>query len=212
MTIKRERILEQACDLYLTDGLEGFSMRKLARRVGVTAPALYRYYEGKEAVLVDVVGEAYKLFGQYLYRALGVPTPEERFQRAGQEYLEFALEHPRMYEMLFTTPEAIGLEELPEEIAVQACAIGQFWKDRVREAVDAGFIKPFEIEAISQTLWAHAHGLVSIYHRGFIPVSEEEFRTLFRESGMRMLLGLATGEHQVRMGKMLEEEQAQLTA
>lgn len=212
MTMKREEILAQACDLYLADGLEGFSMRKLARRIGVTAPALYRHYEGKEAVLVDVIGEAYKLFGQYLYRALGVPTPQERFERAGQEYLNFALEHPEMYEMLFTSPDAIGLEELPEEIGVQACAIGQFWKDRVREAVDAGLLRPFDVEAISTTLWAHAHGLVTIYHRGFIPVSEKEFRKLFRESGMRMSLGLATASRQAEIAEALGEGAAQLSA
>ena len=44
MSEQREHILTCACELYLEDGLEGFSMRKLARDVGVTAPALYRYY------------------------------------------------------------------------------------------------------------------------------------------------------------------------
>lgn len=210
--MKREEILSHACDLYLTDGLEGFSMRKLARRVGVTAPALYRHYDGKEAVLVDVIGEAYKLFGQYLYRALGVPTPEDRFHRASEEYLNFALAHPEMYEMLFTSPDAIGLEELPEEVSIQACAIGQFWKDRVREAVDAGLIKPFEIGALSTTLWAHSHGLVTIYHRGFIPVTEPEFRTLFRQSAMRMVVGLGTDAYQARAAELLESDPAPVPA
>ena len=192
MTIKRERILACACDLYLSDGLDGFSMRKLARQVGVTAPALYRHYEGKERVLIDVVGQAYQMFGQYLYRALAEPTPEARFHMAGEEYLNFALEHPKMYEMLFTSADAIGLDERPEEIAQQANAIGQFWRDRVREAIDAGIIKDFGTEAVSTTLWAHAHGLVTIYHRGFIPVTEDEFRVLFHQSYMRMAVGLAT--------------------
>src|SRR5690606_6240441 len=47
MSEQRERILACACELYLTDGLDGFSMRKLARSLGVTAPALYRHYESK---------------------------------------------------------------------------------------------------------------------------------------------------------------------
>ncbi len=212
MTMKREQILVHACDLYLTDGLDGFSMRKLARRVGVTAPALYRHYDGKEAVLIDVIGEAYKMFAQYLYRALAVPTPADRFRRAGEEYLDFALEHPKMYEMLFTSPDAFGQDELPEEIAAQACAIGQFWKDRVREAVDAGLLKAFDVEAISTTMWAHAHGLVTIYHRGFIPVTEPEFRELFRQSGMRMLLGMATEEHQAQIAETVAEGPVQMTA
>jgi AcrR family transcriptional regulator len=43
MSDQRDAILAAACDLYLRSGLDGFSMRKLAREVGVTAPALYRH-------------------------------------------------------------------------------------------------------------------------------------------------------------------------
>ena len=48
MSEQRDRILSCACEMYLQDGLDGFSMRKLARVLGVTAPALYRHYESKE--------------------------------------------------------------------------------------------------------------------------------------------------------------------
>jgi AcrR family transcriptional regulator len=194
MTIRREEILAEACGLYLTDGLDGFSMRKLARLVGVTAPALYRHYVNKEAVLIDVVGEAYKLFAQYLYRALSAPTPAERFRRAGEEYLNFALEHPKMYEMLYVSSDSLGLEELPEEASAQCAAVGQFWNDRVREAIDVGILRDFDPEAVSTTMWAHAHGLVTIYHRGFIPVDEDEFRRLFHQSAMRIAVGLGSEE------------------
>ena len=53
-TEQRDRILACACDLYLADGLDGFSMRKLARSLGVTAPALYRHYGSKERVLLGI--------------------------------------------------------------------------------------------------------------------------------------------------------------
>ena len=62
MPAQREKILACACELYLETGLPGFSMRKLAKNVGVTAPALYRHYDGKEKVLADVVREAYQAY------------------------------------------------------------------------------------------------------------------------------------------------------
>jgi AcrR family transcriptional regulator len=212
MSIQRDQIVACACDLYLAEGLDGFSMRKLARLMGVTAPALYRHYDGKEAVLIDVVGEAYKLFAQYLYRALGAPTAAERFHRAGEEYLNFALEHPKLYEVMFTSPDALGLEELPEEAATHACAVGQYWRDRVREAIDAGLLRDFGTEAVSTTMWAHAHGLVTIYHRGFIPVTEAEFRELFHQSALRMTLGLGSAERSQEVEEELAGLKAQLTA
>ena len=113
----RDRILTCACDLYVEDGFDGFSMRRLARSLGITAPALYRHFEGKEALLLGVVREGYKVMAQYLYRSLGGQTPADRFRLAGQGYLTFALDHPRYYEILYSYIQHLGLKELPEELA-----------------------------------------------------------------------------------------------
>lgn len=192
---QRDRILAEACALFLRDGLDGFSMRKLARAVGVTAPALYRHYDGKEAVLHDVAREAYERMAQYLHRALQGRTPLERFQMAGMGYLEFALEHPRLYDALFASPELVGLGDLPPEVEAQGCAVGQFWNDRIRECMDAGLIRRTDPAGVGLTLWAHAHGLIALRARGLLnfpePLSEDAFRMLYRESGRRLMEGLA---------------------
>lgn len=195
MSNQREQILACACELYLSEGLEGFSMRKLADRVGVTAPALYRHYEGKDALLLDVVTEAYQMLARELYTALEAATPLERFRRAGDAYLDFAIEQPRMYEVLYAYPEFLGMVELPEETAAHACAIHQFWNDRVRECQEAGLLSSgFTPEEIGTTLWGHAHGLLSLYLRGMIQLDPDAFRRQVRASTRRVFLGLGTEE------------------
>ena len=192
MSEQRDKILACARDLYLSVGKHGFSMRKLAGRVGVTAPALYRYYESREHVLGDVVRGAYREFTARLYRALEGRTPLERFFGAGEGYLDFALEHPRWYGMMFNSPEEMGLDGPPEDIEVMGCAIHQFWVDRVRECMGAGILKEADPVRTSLTMWAHAHGMIQLYHQGHFRLSEAEFRRLFEESGARMMSGVAT--------------------
>jgi AcrR family transcriptional regulator len=192
MSDQRDKILACACDLYLKSGFEGFSMRKLAGCVGVTAPALYRHYASKERVLVDVIGEAYQRMAAHLYRALEGRTPVERIRMAGMGYLTFAVEHPRLYEVLFASPDLMGMQEAPQELESQWCALGQFWKDRVRECIDSGALRDGEPEAIAMTMWAHAHGLISLYLSGMLRVSREEFAGVYRTSVRRMLAGIAT--------------------
>ncbi len=201
MAIQRDRILSAACDLLVNGGLDGLSMRKLATRVGVTAPALYRHYESKESVLVDVVGEAFKVFAQYLYRALDGRTPVERFRLTGRSYLAFALEHPQYYALLHAAHEIMGNEALPHEATDHASAAGQFMVDRVREGMECGMLKAGPPETVARTIWAHAHGLVSIYHRGLFRIEEAEFRDLFLESGWRLMEGLAEPEFAEAMGE-----------
>lgn len=194
MSDQRDKILACACELYLEDGLDGFSMRKLAKQVGVTAPALYRHFESKEHVIADVVREAFREFTSTLYHALEGRTPLDRFFMAGQGYLNFALAHPRWYELLFISPEQLGMDELPEDLHNQGCAVHQFWVDRVRECMDGDLLLEGDPERTSLTMWAHAHGMITLYHHGHFRMDEETFRAQFEESGARMMRGVATEE------------------
>jgi AcrR family transcriptional regulator len=188
-------ILAAACDLYLRAGLDGFSMRKLAKEVGVTAPALYRHYDGREAVLADVVREAHRAFMSYIYRALEAPTPVERLTRAGEGYLDFALEHPRWYAIMYSGPERLGMHALPDDIEAMGCAIHQFWIDRVSECMRAGILHDGDPLDVSLTMWAHAHGMVQLFHRGRLGTDDPgEFRALVAASGARLMQGIAPEE------------------
>lgn len=201
MSEQREKILGCACDLYLDKGLDGFSMRRLAKEVGVTAPALYRHFQSREDVLADLVREAYREFTGYLYRALEGRTPLERFFRAGEGYLDFALKHPRWYHLLFIAPEQLGMSALPADIEAMGCAIHQFWVDRVRECQDEGILKPGDPAQLSLTMWAHAHGMMSLYHHGHFRMDEETFRRHFERSGATMMAGVATESFAERLSE-----------
>ncbi|MDE0473070.1 MAG: TetR/AcrR family transcriptional regulator [Gammaproteobacteria bacterium] len=193
MAIQRSDIRSHATELYLCGGLRALSMRNLAARLGVTAPALYRHYASKDEVLRDMVREAYRQSASYIYRALSAATPLERFLRAGEENLDFALTHPRWYEMMYLSPERFGWPDYPPEVAAHAQATHQFWMDRVRECVDAGYLRAeADIRDVGMTMWAHSHGLITIYMRGLLDLSEAQFREAYRASARRMLLGLGT--------------------
>ena len=193
MSTQREDILGCACELFTEEGLEGFSMRRLARSVGVTAPALYRHFDGKEDVLVEVVGEAFKVLSRYLYGSLEAPTPMARMLKATDAYLNFALDHPRFYETIHAPLEAIGIEELPERVFNQACSVGQFWMDRHRELLAEGLIRESDAHLVSLTMWSHGHGLISLFRRGMLgEMDEDAFRKVYRSSSLRVLRGVAT--------------------
>lgn len=187
----RERILNHATELYLRDGYDGFSMRALARALGVTAPALYRHYASKEKLLHEIVGEAYRRLSSELYKALAERTPHDRFRGAIRGYAEFALANPKLYDVLFLPPSMMGDGVLPQEIEDHACSVEQFFDDRVRECVATGVLRD---DLVTSSLWAHTHGLVSLYMRGHLEEkgvdTQEKFRSLLETSTTRVLEGL----------------------
>lgn len=176
--------------MYLEDGLDGFSMRKLARALGVTAPALYRHYDSKEAVLRAVIAEAFKLFGSYLFRGLEGRTPQERLRLTGLGYVTFALEHTRFYEVIHVSQDLLGFTDLPDEVCAQASATRQFLVDRVRECMDADVLAKDDPEIAATAIWAFSHGLVSLHLGGILGVDREAFPEFFRTTIGRLFLGI----------------------
>ena len=177
----QEIILAHARDLYLEEGLHGLSMRKLAKRVGLTATAIYRHFEDKEDLLAKVIEEGFEIFASYLHRSLSGTTPEERMLMSGEAYLDFALDHPKYYEIIFVLPDAIWRKRAPEGGHASNQTF-RFLTDRVRECMESGALPKGDAEEVALSMWAHVHGLVSLYLGDRLSMGKAEFRGYFMRS------------------------------
>lgn len=187
----RERILAAARDVYAEVGAQTFSLREVARRTGVTAAAIYRHFEGREALLAAVCDEGFRVFTAYLVRSLSAPTPRERLVSMTEEYLAFGLERPRDYRVIFMTePGAVLAPKDVRQLPVPPSF--QLLVDRVVECMAAGVIAPGDAAEIAVGIWAHVHGLLALHLSGHLaPFGDDAaFRRLFRASTLRLVAGL----------------------
>src|SRR5262245_4628637 len=77
----RRIILDAACEMFVEQGYEGFSMRRVAARIGYSATTIYRYYEDKDDLLFAVVNEGFSEFARQLKEAAeGVSNPLKRLE------------------------------------------------------------------------------------------------------------------------------------
>lgn len=188
-TETRARLLEAGRAVYLEGGAAAFSLREVARRVGVSAPAVYRHFENKEALLAAVCEEGFRTFGTYLMRSLAAKTPLERLRSCGTYYLRFALERPFDYRVIFMS-ELIALgftEKIPSDH--ESASTFLFLVDRVRECIAAKVFAPGDEMEIAAMIWAHVHGLASLRLAGrLVPVGDDAaFAKFFERSVDRFL-------------------------
>lgn len=183
----RARILAAAREIFLDGGADAVTMRAVAERVGVSATALYRHFENKDALVRAVMTAGFESFAGYLYRALSGKTPGERLRLSGVAYLDFALEQPQMYRTVFMTawPRAGTVVIDP-----QWGATFHFLVDRVRECMDSRDLRKDEPTEVARTIWAQVHGLVSLYLIGSTGLEQGDFRELYRLSLQRLFKGL----------------------
>ncbi len=191
MSELRERISAAAQELYLREGVEGVSMRKIAEMVGVSAPAIYRHFENKDAVLDEIVVRGLRILEQYLRPALEAPTPRERLSKLIDNYLDFTLEQPRFFDFAFLAPPSRALGQLSEEIARGNWVTFKMAVEQVAACMADGVLVKDDPMETAVTIWAEVHGLVTLYRTGRFGTDERAFRRIYRQSVDRLLGGLA---------------------
>lgn len=164
-------------------------MRRVAEKVGVSAPAIYRHYQNKDELLNEIIIEGLKILDDYLRPALSADTPYERLLQLLEGYLNFAVEQPKYFDFAFITPSR-GIDRFPAELAKHdwttfTSAVGQIY-----QCMDQGILKKDDPIETAITLWAEVHGLVSLYRVQRFGQSLETFRQIYWRAVQRILEGL----------------------
>lgn len=189
----RQQLLEKARDILIAEGLEKLSMRKVASACDLSAPAIYRHFADKDDLLSAAVAEGARLFSHFLLGALTEVTPLARLKKLGQRYFDFALEHPKDYELLFVVNcRALGLERLDERAQKETGASFRILVDRVAECQASGELKQGPLEPIAVYIWSGVHGFASLVLSGHLGVQGDELRALFAIHQDLLLSGLCT--------------------
>ncbi|MBA3524784.1 MAG: TetR/AcrR family transcriptional regulator [Geodermatophilaceae bacterium] len=115
-------IRRSARELLAAEGKAGVTLRPIAKAVGLTAPALYRYYDSRESLLLDLVADLYDELAETMERARDEHPAEDfpaRFGALVWAFREWSCAHPHEFELVFATP--VDLSGVEEESRLEAC-------------------------------------------------------------------------------------------
>jgi len=186
----RQAILDAALVLIEVSGIDGWSMRELAERVEYTPGALYRYFDGKAALLAALTDQAMQGLRTRLAAYESGDRPAARLEELGMAYVTYAAEQPVLFRLgLIEMPSRrTALDQVPDNGSPYAVLL-----DAVHAALSAGALTAtdtFGAEEIAYTIWATVHGMAVLeqtHLRGF----DADFAAIHRESLKRLLIGLA---------------------
>jgi len=161
---RRGEILASAKRLFIEEGYESATMRRIATAVGVSGAALYVYFPDKEAILFAIAEET---FGELLAALeLSQQGQDDRLQRlrAGlMTYIAFGRARPDEYRLTFQrkimNPSTPGRHCGDIEAADRSFDI---LERSVAELVEAGIFTPGNSMLIAEALWACLHGTTAL--------------------------------------------------
>ncbi len=162
----RDKILDAARDLFISEGYDGVSMRKVAEKIEYSPTAIYVHFKDKEDLFHQLCQEDFGRLAEVFQSAAMPLDPVERLRFIGRTYVEFGVQYPNHYKLMFMTSHPAGeFDACDEEIRgnpeVDAYA---FLKLSVQQAIDAGCFRDGlnDAELLSQTVWAGVHGVIAL--------------------------------------------------
>ena len=163
----RTRILDAARELFVEEGYESVTMRKIADRIEYSPTAIYFHFRDKQALLRELVDVDFGSLASEFQKIARIADPIDRLRQIGRAYVGFGLTHRNHYRLMFMTPhpEAMKPEESrikhgnPEEDAYA------FLKATITDAIAAGRLRRelSDADLVSQIVWAGTHGVISLH-------------------------------------------------
>ena len=187
--LDRESIIAAARTAIAKEGLERFSLRRLAADLGVTAPALYAHVRGKEELIGAVAEDEFRRFVERL-ADVGEGDPLERIRAGCRAYVDHARENPELFKLMFRFRPVITSSPRGDEFAAATRSF-QRGSAAVEDAIAAGLLKTDDPLLASLTIWTATHGLVALILSGADLGAQQE-EQLFESLMHVVLTGLQT--------------------
>ena len=165
--LQREVIIATTRELIVTGGLEALTLRRLASRLGVTAPALSGHVKDKRDLLRAVAEDEFdRLVARF--DEVDATDPVERIRALNRAYVAHARDDPEMFRVMFLFPPDLSVGDLPEGVELPGAtrAFGRA-AEAITAAIDAGVITSDDPLLVALTLWSAVHGVATVLQLGF---------------------------------------------
>ena len=185
-------ILSAARDLFVAEGYQSVSIRKIAERIEYSPAAIYSYFAGKDDIFLALAAEGFHLLDEKVRSAMKTGDPLEDVRGCWWAFYEFSQEQPAYFLLMFVdqsvpriTQQWEGFEFLQQMLTNAVTAI--------QTAIDAGQLpKTVSPNAAMHMLWASLIGpaVIGIRHR---LSSGEDYDALARDVLNATIAGLQAG-------------------
>jgi AcrR family transcriptional regulator len=151
----RQRILDAARELFMREGYERVTMRRIAEAIEYSPTAIYLHFEDKDDLVRALCADEFSR----LLEALPQQPPEdpiEGLRQLGLAYARFGLAHPNHYRFMFMTARE------PHEHSDEGQRAFGLLLTAVERAVQSGRVKGGDTLAMAQVLWSSIHGVIAL--------------------------------------------------
>ena len=160
--LRRAEILAAAERIFVRDGCQGATIRKIADEVGVSSTALYMHFRDKDEILQEICEGAIGALLASNTEISGRPIDAvSRVRQMLEAYMRFGLENPNTYQLAFCSAARVAEAGQYPTVTDLGQRCYQLFKGAVAAIASEGRLRAGTVDSAAQALWMGCHGLVA---------------------------------------------------
>ncbi len=162
----KQALVDATLKLIEGKGPSGFTVAEAAKLAGVTPAAVYRHFEGREALIAECALQGHRIFGDLMEHAYadGHPSALAAFEATGRAYLAFARKFPGHYMAMFESGVSLQSNSQLAIAADRSRGVLERAAEKLSEHIPPHKRPPATM--FSAHIWALSHGVVELFARG----------------------------------------------
>lgn len=188
----RRALLQAAVRTIQKHGFDALTLRAVGDELGVSRSALYRHFANKAALLTAVASEGFRMLESALrssWESNGKGVPG--FQAQGEAYVQFALDHPWHYRVMFGS--GFELEADDAELNESGAAAFAALVEALVEQQAQGLVRKDDPQLQANFAWATVHGVAMLAIDGNFAHHGTDLRAVIRYAVERIRSGIGSG-------------------
>jgi AcrR family transcriptional regulator len=163
----KEMILREATAMFIEDGFDKTSIRNIAERIEYSPATIYLYFADKDELFFAIHERGFDILLGEFEKTKNIADPYERLLVMGDVYINFGLNNPEFYDLMFIMRAPVSIIEKFGEWS-KGFATFEYLFATVAECIAHDKLNvtdknPF---IVSNLIWSFVHGLVSLWVRG----------------------------------------------
>ncbi|CAN7303871.1 TetR/AcrR family transcriptional regulator [Phenylobacterium sp. LjRoot219] len=161
--LRRGEILDAAERIFIAEGYDGATIRKIADEVGVSPTALYIHFPDKAAILGEIGKRTLELLlARNRELAAQRQDAAARIRAMLEAYMRWGLAHPNAYQLVYSAPRPYSAGVWSEDTVDLSVQCYEIFADVVREIAAQGRLRVGTADSAAQAFWMGSHGVVAL--------------------------------------------------
>jgi AcrR family transcriptional regulator len=164
----KNALIEAGAEILSQEGVSGLSLRRVAKRAGVSHSAPYAHFKDRQSLIAAISTEGFRQLYDELAAAVSAHAddPREQLVEAAWAYVQFATNNTDTFKIMFS-----GVLEKEKDYPAFVEISGKTFErvvDIVRACQNAGVLQPGPSELVAVSVWGQVHGIISLALEGQI--------------------------------------------